>query len=531
VNGTQCELDAPRVANLGANVIRVYSVDPTLNHDACMSAFEKAGIYIILDMATPLLSINRANPEWTKDLRNAFAQVVDGFQKYDNLLGFFAGNEIVNDADSTQAAAYAKAVIADMKAYRDLMQYRSIPIGYSAADIEDLRTQQQDYFNCGNESTSADFFGANRYTWCGKSSMTLSGYDTLYEQIDGYSIPYFFSENGCRNKSNNRDFDDQVAVLGRQMNDRLSGNIIYEWAEGETQYGLVSYANPDDGTGTMKTLQDFSNLKSQWATLEPAGVKVSDYDPTLTKRDCPAYTSGVWNLGANDVLPTVGMDGFTAPTRPRSTSTAAQTGTRTGVIGAATSGTNNQILANVDSQGKKGISTGAIAGIVLGVLVLLVIILGVILLLLRKKKKQRAAKDILLGERQGGESDKILVGSEETGDNPHDFYGPRYTELSGNGAVQELDPAKGNIATMRANEIAGDNRQVGELHNGQHSVRSSYREPSFSPAAVPAPTSALAPSPYVEAQRKVEMSWLESEEAKLRQRREQLMIQSGEREA
>jgi hypothetical protein len=34
---------------LGVNLIRVYSVKASSNHDGCMSAFENAGIYILLD--------------------------------------------------------------------------------------------------------------------------------------------------------------------------------------------------------------------------------------------------------------------------------------------------------------------------------------------------------------------------------------------------------------------------------------------------------------------------------------------------
>ena len=83
-------------------------------------------------MQTPTRAINRNRPNWTTELRNSFAQVIDGFAKYDNLLGFFAGNEVVNDG-STSAAAYVKAAISDMKAYRDLQGYRNIPIGYSAS--------------------------------------------------------------------------------------------------------------------------------------------------------------------------------------------------------------------------------------------------------------------------------------------------------------------------------------------------------------------------------------------------------------
>lgn len=52
VNDTQCKLDASLMADLGANTIRVYHVDPMGNHDACMTAFANAGIYLFLDLDT-----------------------------------------------------------------------------------------------------------------------------------------------------------------------------------------------------------------------------------------------------------------------------------------------------------------------------------------------------------------------------------------------------------------------------------------------------------------------------------------------
>lgn len=51
-NATQCTLDATSMADLGANAIRVYHVDPTADHDACMSAFASQGIYLFLDLDT-----------------------------------------------------------------------------------------------------------------------------------------------------------------------------------------------------------------------------------------------------------------------------------------------------------------------------------------------------------------------------------------------------------------------------------------------------------------------------------------------
>lgn len=40
------------MAHLGANTIRVYHVDPTADHDGCMSAFADVGIYLFVDLDT-----------------------------------------------------------------------------------------------------------------------------------------------------------------------------------------------------------------------------------------------------------------------------------------------------------------------------------------------------------------------------------------------------------------------------------------------------------------------------------------------
>lgn len=148
--------------------------------------------------------------------------MLDGLHEYDNLLGFFAGNEVVNDVNSTMAAPIVKAAIADMKAYRDAMQYRKIPIGYSN-NKEQMIDVMANYMDCGSSAIAADFFGFNLYSWCGDSSMSKSDYDRLYDNAEGFDIPIFLSENGC-NAVSPRKFSDQSAILGRDMNDRFSGN-------------------------------------------------------------------------------------------------------------------------------------------------------------------------------------------------------------------------------------------------------------------------------------------------------------------
>ena len=114
------------------------------------------------------------------------------------------------------------------------------------------------------------------------------------------------------------------------------------------------------------------------------------------------------------------------------------------------------------------------------------------------------------------------------------FYHPELpgeglTEMSGSRLEQELDPRRGQIAPMPAPELehqvhpvegdAGGGRQYDEHGDVE------YYAPEDRDPYLQAP--ATGPSPYVEAQRRLEMDWLESEEARIRQQREILMRQHG----
>jgi 1,3-beta-glucanosyltransferase GAS3 len=67
-----------------------------------MSIFNAAGIYVLLDVNTPQEAINRDEPYTTYDMDylNFIFSQVENFKGYPNLLGFFAGNEIINDNPS-----------------------------------------------------------------------------------------------------------------------------------------------------------------------------------------------------------------------------------------------------------------------------------------------------------------------------------------------------------------------------------------------------------------------------------------------
>ncbi|MAD84552.1 MAG: hypothetical protein CL912_16460 [Deltaproteobacteria bacterium] len=329
---------------------------------------------------------------------NHYTATIDAFAGFENTLGFFAGNEIINDRDRTSLAPYIKAIALDMKAYRDGMGYRTIPIGYAAADISSLRPALQNYLACGAESI--DFFGQHDYSWCGDSSMAASGFNGLYANTSGYNIPIFVAETGCIDPQP-RTFGDQVALFGSAMNDRFSGAIVYEWGLHENGYGLVSYAGGATSGTPTPIPGDFSNLKSRWSTLTPTGTPLPSYDirTVTTTLGCPSSTASIWSVNGEVSLPTLGR--AVVNTRSSSSSSRSSTASLTGLpklsgvkssaISSSTSPglSDDTSKALVDSSSNSGLSTGAIAGIAVGV-VLLIVIAAVIafLLWLRRKKRQ-----------------------------------------------------------------------------------------------------------------------------------------------
>jgi hypothetical protein len=276
--------------SIGTNSIRVYHVNPYADHDGCMAAFDNAGIYVWLDLDTFSTQINQSAPTWETDQFLAFAEVMDVFQKYDNLAGFWIGNEVINTETGSIAAPYIKAATTDMKSYMADKSYRQIPIGYSAADIAELRPMLQNYLACGSQPNQIiDFFGLNSYEWCGDATYQSSGYENLQAMSEGYNIPIFFSETGCIIPAP-RTFADQAAIFGPDMIDTWSGAIIYEWVQEVNDYGLVTYPNGQIYSGAPIPLQpDYNNLANQWKNINPTGVSEASYSPSLSPPACPQW--------------------------------------------------------------------------------------------------------------------------------------------------------------------------------------------------------------------------------------------------
>ncbi|EPS38098.1 hypothetical protein H072_8156 [Dactylellina haptotyla CBS 200.50] len=294
-----CQRDVYLLQQLGINTIRTYAVNTTLNHDACMSLFAAAGIYVVLDVNAPgwRYSVNREEP-WTSYhagyMANIFS-VMEQFSPYPNVLGFFSGNELANEPKNANATApYMRAIQRDMRQYQQAHKLREVPIGYSTADVVEFRQDLGFYLSCtGDDEGHSDFYGINSYEWCGDTTFEKSGYKTLTDLMKDVQMPNFFSEYGC-NEVLPRTFGDANAIYSADMNTVFSGGIVYEFNQEANNYGLVDV---DPKTGDAKILPDYVTLRDVYSKVSlPTGntarkisrPKCSDVFPKIKAFDARA---------------------------------------------------------------------------------------------------------------------------------------------------------------------------------------------------------------------------------------------------
>ena len=223
---------------LQTNTIRVYAINPDEDHTQCMQALTDAGIYVIADLSEPLTSIKRDAPRWDTPLYKRYTAVVDLLSQYTNTIGFFAGNEVSNEMSNTNASAFVKAAVRDMKKYIKDKGYRPMGVGYATNDDQEIRSDMEAYFNCGPPEESIDFWGYNIYSWCGDSSYQESGFDQRTLEFSKYTVPVFFAEYGC-NQVQPRKFTEVGALYGDQMTPVWSGGIVYMYFQEANNYGKL----------------------------------------------------------------------------------------------------------------------------------------------------------------------------------------------------------------------------------------------------------------------------------------------------
>ncbi|KAJ3118089.1 1,3-beta-glucanosyltransferase gas1 [Phlyctochytrium bullatum] len=237
---------------LGINTIRVYEVDPSAQHDAFMKELQQREMYLLLDLGRQDFSLNREQPSYTYSLFKRYTETFDAFANYSNVLGYFAGNEVINSKATASAAPYTKALIRDLKRYAQRFP-RYIPIGYASSDDSEIRLDSITYFSCGEDEETVDFFGLNMYEWCGNSTYESSGFKDRTQEMKYSTAPVIVSEYGC-NAIRPRIFTEVEAIFGPEMLQ-------------ENGYGIIQ--RNSGGVGFRPVPYEFTNFKNRMeAALE-----------------------------------------------------------------------------------------------------------------------------------------------------------------------------------------------------------------------------------------------------------------------
>ncbi|KAI9670228.1 MAG: 1,3-beta-glucanosyltransferase gas1 [Alyxoria varia] len=300
-----CRRDVPYMKRLQTNAIRVYAVDPEENHDECMTTLADAGIYVIIDLGLPSVSINRNTPAWNGPLYQRYISVIDAFAKYNHVMGYFAGNEVSNSPNTTAASAFVKAAVRDSKAYIQDQGYTDVGVGYATYDGP-IRDNLAQYFVCQDPAERISFWGYNVYSWCGDSDYQRSGYRERVDFFEDYPVPVFFAEYGC-NEGGTREFTDVPVLYGPRMTPTFSGGIVYMWFQEENDYGLVNVDGDE-----VNPRPDFTSLSSQMAKVDPSSTNIDGYtppSPATSWSDCPSVvttgpSSAIWLAEASPLPPT-----------------------------------------------------------------------------------------------------------------------------------------------------------------------------------------------------------------------------------
>ncbi|KAI0670201.1 Glucanosyltransferase-domain-containing protein [Trametes maxima] len=301
-DSSACSRDLPFLQSLGINAIRVYSVNSSLNHDDCMKAFSQAGIYTIIDLALPVNgSIDRNNPSWTTNLLNQYIETINTFNKYDNVLAYNVGNEVITDPGApTGAAAFIKAAARDVRSYLNSISSSAL-VGYAAIDgADNWVVPLAEYLACdpsgaNSGSSSIDLFGLNNYEFCGDAS--ASAYNGKNGDFAGFELPAYFSEFGCV-KQPPRLWTEVPIIFSAPMSDIWSGAVAFSYFPAQSNDGEFGMVAVDGSTVTPN--DDFGRLKNQYTNLTLPTTPSKSSAGSNTFPSCPQQNS-TW--AASNTLP------------------------------------------------------------------------------------------------------------------------------------------------------------------------------------------------------------------------------------
>ncbi|KAJ7115292.1 Glucanosyltransferase-domain-containing protein [Mycena epipterygia] len=252
-----CARDIPVLQKLGVNAIRAYATNSSLNHDSCMSALSNAGIYVILDLTLPLNgSIDTTLPAWSTNTLDQYLRTIDAFEKYDNVLAYNIGNEVMTPS-ATQAAPFIVAAARDVRAYLDSISSSAL-VGYAAIDGgSSFVDAVADYLACNRSPAAAiDLYGLNNYEWCGDAANTT--FNGVNARFADYEVAAYFSEFGSETCSPNPRVWTEIPVMFSQpMVDVYYFSAISRGHE----FGMATLSADN---ASVSTNADFENLAAKF---------------------------------------------------------------------------------------------------------------------------------------------------------------------------------------------------------------------------------------------------------------------------
>ncbi|KAJ7312644.1 1,3-beta-glucanosyltransferase [Mycena albidolilacea] len=260
--------------------------DSSLNHDACMNALSAAEIYVMLELALPYNgSIDTVQPSWSTNLLSQsvmalqYIKTIDTFAKYDNLLAFNVGNEVIMP-NATSSAPFIKAAVRDIKAYLTSISSSAL-VGYATIDgTSAFRHGVAEYLACdpsgsNSGSSSIDFFGLNSYEQ--SLPATAARLTTDFEEFP-FTIAACVSRPcdlmGLAELNEDRRSEFVIGSLGgggsisdslfsQPTTDVLSGGIAYSYFP-DRGFGVTNVSS--DGR-TVTTNGDFDDLVAQYSQV------------------------------------------------------------------------------------------------------------------------------------------------------------------------------------------------------------------------------------------------------------------------
>lgn len=327
------------IANLGANTVRLYNINPANNHSKFMRAAEALGLYVIIPLTRKDWGYLPAFPSPDcyemnitgygnvgVNVLTSAKLIVKEFSTYSNTLMFTVANELtVNDKNGYSAFPCVKALTRDVHQYQTNCKesMRRVPLIYSDMDMGPPdRVKIGMYLTCELEGPddAVDAYGLNVYSWCdpsypdetGEDNFQYSPYSAILQDFKQFNKPLLFTEFGCNTGAfetpcpytGGRTWPDFKHIVG-ELGEVVSGAVAFEFSMEDNQYGLALTPGFLKGQKQLYLLDNYYALQKAFTTYNVSNkwdgldVESCTSDPseiaplatTHTSQVCPSKAS------------------------------------------------------------------------------------------------------------------------------------------------------------------------------------------------------------------------------------------------